>query len=178
MRPDEFATYRGREAEFESLGQTWRASRFDMDVMDDFAQWAQGRLPDPIQVAEKQVERLAAEEYRLRQEKCGDEDARKARLHHLQQQQERLTRMAMEKGTSYLAWDSPEMVAIRQSPRGAAQLMYLLLRTNHEGVTPQLALNILVGAKKDDLLRVMATIMGRPPKPAPAPAPVGPLGNA
>jgi len=178
MRADELATYRGREAEFESLGQTWRASRFDMNVMDDFALWAQKHLPDPIEVAERQVEKLAAEEYRLKQEKGGDEESRKARLHYLEQQQERLTRMAMEKGTSYLAWDSPEMEAVRRSPRGAAQLMYLLLKKHHEGMTPQQALNILVDANKEDLSRVMALIMGKPPKSAPPPVPTDPLGNA
>ncbi len=168
MRPDEHATYRGRETTFTVLGQTWRVSRAEVDRWDEFLEWAGTVLPDPLEEAEKQIEKLAGREYDLRQRKDVPDDAKARQLHFLQGQQDRLLRVAMDKACSYLALNSPEVNSLVRSPRGGAQLLYTLLREHQPGIDLDTCWHIMVNISADEFNRVLAVTTGKAPKqPAP-----------
>ncbi len=165
-KPQDQATFRGRETTFEALGRMWRVSRMDVDVMDDFCAWAGTVLPDPLDKAADQVERLASREYAVTNDKTLTEEERQRQLFFLRQHQDRLTRIAMERASSYLALNSPEVVSVRRHPRGGAQLLHLLLRKHQPDVTIDECLRIMLEIDAEEFIRVMSVAMGKAP-PAP-----------
>jgi len=181
-RPQDQATFRGREATFEALGRTWRASRFDVDVIDDFTAWAGTVLPDPLEKSAAQVERLCAREYAVTQDKTLSDDEKQRQLFFLRQHQDRLTRLALERASSYLALNSPEVVSLRKHPRGGAQLLHLLLVKHQPDVTLDECFRIMLEIDSDELCRVLAVTMGKapptPPQADPADNPLAPLKKA
>ena len=165
-------TFHGKQAELQALGQTWRLSRFEMDsVLDAFTDWARKQLPDPLEVARVQIEKMAREEIGLARNASGtpvEKQEREDRIAALKLQQERILESAMTRATSYLAWQGAEMKTIRESHRGAAQLLYLLLRKHHPEIGTDTALNILMDlgsseAGQRQLRQAIQITMGQAP---------------
>ncbi|MBY0523426.1 MAG: hypothetical protein K2R98_08500 [Gemmataceae bacterium] len=165
------ASYRGRETETQALGTTWRFARWTVNVLDDFTAWAKTQLPDPIDVAQAKVDELAAAEFDLLQRKDMPEPELKKRLFVNRQAQERLSKIAMEKACSYLAFTAPEFQSLLNSSRGSAQLLQLLLRKHHPNVTADEAFNIATAVEKKELERIFAVTAGKSPPSGNSPAP-------
>ncbi len=166
MQTAEATSYRGRETETRALGRTWKVGRWTLDVFDDYSAWAAEKLPDPIKVALREVESLSDEEFRVLNRREMKEEDRQRKLHFLRQQQDRLTRIAMEQATSYLSFTSKPFQSLMNSPRGGAHLLMLLLRQHHPDVTEDDAFYIVVEIGNEELQRIMSVTMGKTP-PAP-----------
>ena len=169
MRIEEQAPYRGRETSAKALGKTWKFSRWTIDVIDDLTHWARPQLPDPLAVAEVAVLRLQRQARDIcADEKLGEEE-RAFRLAANLEQQERVSRLAMDRAVSYLAFNSPEFQSLLNHPRGTAHLFYLLLKPNHPDMTDDLAHEIVKGLEGEDgaeaeAERIMVVTSGRVPK--------------
>jgi len=141
---------------FNALSRTWRVPPLDIEMMDQFCAWARRAAPNPLDVIEPQLVKLSAEEYA--ETKAASPDPGK--LHYLRTQQDRLVGEAMDRATAPVTWHSPEVVALRQTPQGGAQLLYLLLKRTHPEMTPQLAMDILAAASVDELTRAVGAAVG------------------
>lgn len=145
----------GKECEVQALGQTWRFGRWTLGVLDEWTDWARGQLPNPIDEAVKVIERMEL-----------DEQERKITNQRLlltrNKIKDELVNAAMRRASSYLAFNSPEVQSLMNSPRGAARLVKLLLKTNHPDVSEEQALD-LVMALGEDLQRIMLVTAGKSP---------------
>lgn len=163
MQPEELASYHGRETTTQALGRTWRFSRWSLTILDTWTEWAAEQLPDPLDVAMPKVEALANQEYDVLQRENMREEDRKRKLHFLRSQQERISRLAMEQATSYLAFNSQAVQSLMRHPRGGAQLLLLLLREHQPNVTLEDAFALANTISEEEKDRIMAVTQGKMP---------------
>lgn len=166
--PD-IAPHVGREATLTALGQTWTASRWDLQVWDDFLAWARTALPDPMDVAIAACERTAARERALSERLADTKDKAEAKrlqgqISDLQAIQTQTMKLGMDKGSSYLAVNSPEVRSLVSSARGSAHALWLLLRKHHPDVTEEVALEIIQQAEPEAINRLWTLVQGRAPE--------------
>lgn len=154
------ATFRGRETEAKALGQTWRFSRWTLNVLDEFLDWARTQLPDPLEVAEKAIFRLQREARRIRESKEYDDGEKQFLLSTNAQQQSLWADKAMDEATSYLGMGSPQFQSLLNSARGAARLAMLLLRKHHPDIDEETAFAI-ASEVGDDMQRIMSITAGK-----------------
>lgn len=157
------ASYRGRETEAKAFGQAWRFSRWDINVIDDMTAWGSGQLPDPIEAAEKAVLRLQRQARKIREDQSIPDDERAFLLAANDEQQERITRVAMEEATTYLAYNSPKFRSLLNHPRGVAHLFALLLKKHHPEVTDDFAFELVRTLGDEEVARVMNITAGKGP---------------
>ncbi len=155
------ASFRGRETTTEALGRTWKVSRWSLDRMDDFRDWAATQLPDPLEIAEKALLRHQRQAWQIGNDKSLPDEERAFLLAANQERQERLARLAMEQATGYLSFLSPQVRTLLFDPRGSARLFLTLLREHQPEVTEEQAYQIgeAVGSKEQE--RIMAVTMGK-----------------
>ncbi len=156
----EQATFRGREVEAKALGQTWRFSRWTLNILDEFLDWARTVLPDPLVVAETALLRLQRNARAIRENKNTDEEEKAFLLQCNHENQERWGRLAMDEATSYLGMGSEQFQSLLNSARGAARLGMLLLRKHHPDINEETAFAIAseIGG---DMQRIMAVTSGK-----------------
>lgn len=145
-------TLRGRDGEVIVNGKTWKTGRMTLNVIDAFLDWCRPLLPDPLTIATNDVLRL---ERAVRDVQASDApDADKAAVvATLRRQQEQVTELAFDRATAYLSWTAPEVQGVLRSPRGAARMLYLLLREHQPDVTEDDAWSVLtaLGEKQRDV---------------------------
>src|SRR3990167_8804169 len=103
-------TFRGRETSAKAPGVVWTFSRWELDRLDAWVDWARTMLPDPIAAAAAHIERMMEEEddrveaakTDLEKEKVKTWLARRARI------KDELTEAAIKKAGSYLDFASSE----------------------------------------------------------------------
>lgn len=147
-------SYVGRECAYEILGQTWRFSRWELHVLDSWIEWARTQLPDPIERCTKVIERMMVEEEKIT-------DA--AVLMRRNKIKDELVHAAMKQANCYLAFNSPEVQSLIQSPRGAAELLRLLLVKHHPDITRDQAFALVQAMPANMLQEIMETTAGRTP---------------
>jgi hypothetical protein len=156
------ASYRGRETETKALGKTWRVSRWTLNVLDEFNDWARTILPDPLAVAEKEVLRLQRGARTVREDRELDDEEKQFRLQGNLEQQERISRLAMDEATSYLSLQSKQFQSLINSARGAAHLLLLLLREHQPDITEDVAFGIASGGiSPAEMQRIMEVTAGK-----------------
>lgn len=163
------AAYRGRETETQALGKTWRLSRWTLNVLDEFNDWARTQLPDPLAVADKAVERLQLSARRIRQQAKLkptdkdhlDENEAAFLLQANAEQQERHSRNAMDEATSYLSLQSRQFQSLLNSARGVARLLFLLLRDHHPDIDEDTAFAVASCLDEEEVKRIMQVTSGR-----------------
>lgn len=155
--------FRGQEVEVQALGKKWKLARRSLDILDAFARWARTVLPDPLEQAEKAVERLQARAVAISEDKTLTDNVKRTLLVGNQQQQERITRQALEQSASYLAFESPQFQSLLRSPRGAAKMYQLLLIPNHPEVTEELALEIAMSLNPQEVANIEKRLDGSAP---------------
>jgi hypothetical protein len=161
------ADHIGKEQTVEALGKTWRVGRWTRNVWDDFTAWAKDNLPDPLQEVESSIERMMtlAAKAGTAEEK---DPAKKAELLRTAQmweaQADHLLRMALDKKTSYLSVNSPEMGSLINSVVGGAQLLHLLLKTHQPDSTVDDAYWIIQELGGERLQAIYQIASGKAPR--------------
>ncbi len=155
------ATFRGRETTTTGLGQEWRVSRFTLDRMDAFRDWAATVLPDPIAVAEVALLRHQREAWAVARNKDMPEDEQAFLLAANEERQERISKLAMELATSYLSFLSRPVQTLLRDPRGTAHYLLVMLREHHKDVTEETCYELgqVLGQREVD--RILLTTMGK-----------------
>lgn len=72
-----------------------------------------------------------------------------------------LTSMALNKASSYLQFQSPEMASLLNNIIGGAYLFFLLLRRNHPDMTEDLACEIYMELGEEEVSRIFQTTQGQ-----------------
>lgn len=164
------ATHLGREQTVTVGGKVYQLGRWDRSVWWDFLEWARSQLPDPLDGATKVIERLAEQQAAIEAQLANtklDKDERsrlskKANL--LAQLCDRTLSAALDKRSTYLSVNSPEVQSLVKSMEGACYLFMLLLRKGSmTDATEDDALDLLKGCDPDTLARIFQTAMGEPP---------------
>jgi hypothetical protein len=138
--------YIGRETTGDILGQRWTFSRATRAVDVDFAEFARGLLPDPVEVMTRNLEKLSLRDAEtLRQLQIADvKEVEKARTENraaiLMAPQyipfaDVMTRQVVQKMGTYQGFGSPEVNSVLASAEGMSYFLYLLLRRHHPEVT-------------------------------------------
>lgn len=177
MKPEDFASFRGRETETTLNGRTWKFSRWTLNVLDDFCNWAAKQLPDPLEVAEKAVLRLQRFIKATTDNPALDEVEKEFLVQSYREQIDRTSELAMSKASGFLAINSPEMQSLLNNPRGTAHLLLLLLKAHHPDATEEDAFRLAVEIPEAEMKRIMVTTMGKSP-PGPAAPTKNPLAPA
>ena len=179
------ALYIGREVEIQALGRTWKVSRWDRIIWDDFAIWARTKLPDPVAEMTKHIDKLALKDAVIMRELIRlDEEEKekhgnKAILmapRQVQQLADHMAERAQDKSCSYLSFNSPEMNSILNSVIGETHIFWLLLRKYHPDITEDDAYEVKLDIGQEELQRVLKIVAGATPrgvsaeKNAPVPA--------
>lgn len=186
----------GREIETTALGRTWRVSRWDRRVWVEFADWARTMLPDPIEALAKSIDKIALKDAEILREilrkdqeeqaryeaalalcKTPEDTARVPRPILLAgkyiQQSDVMGRRALDKASSYLSFNSPEMNSLIGSVVGSGHLMYLLLKKHHPDVDEDTAFDVSTqlshrltyvdssGEQSSELEHILAVVQGR-----------------
>lgn len=133
------ATHVGRETTVEALGRTWRVGRWSRSVWEEFLAWARPRIPDPLEIASRHLDRFPP---------------------HMQ---EMLVRHACDRAADYLGASSPQVQQCLTSLEGSVHLLYLLLRRNHPEVTEDMAMDIAVEAGAAEVKKAFDAAAGRQP---------------
>lgn len=141
-------SYVGQECEREILDQRWRFDRWELHILDEWTEWARSQLPDPIERAAAVIEKMMVTEENI------EDSATLARRNKIKDE---IMFAATKQANSYLAFNSPEVQSLIQSPRGAAQLICLLLKKYQPNVTADEAFR-LVQAMPDGMMREIMEI--------------------
>jgi len=136
------ANHLGRESELTALGRTWRISRWTRKIWNDWLDWAKTVLPDPVDTAQKRIEKWPA---------------------HLQAE---VARDALDRANMGLSIGSRPVSALMDSPEGACQLLYLLLKKHQPDVTEDDAMDILMEVGLEAVQKRFDRASGTPPVPA------------
>lgn len=195
MPSDNPVAHVGREVEIEALGRTWKVGRWDRKVWIDFADWARTMLPDPIEAMTKHIDKLSLkdadtmrelmkrdyeEEDRCRKrfaevaEKEGEAAAQKLpppirMAPQYVQLADVMAQRALDKASSYLSFNSPEMTSLLSSVPGETRIFWLLLKKHHPDVTEDDAFEIKMEIGQIKLADVMAAASGKAPTPKKSP---------
>jgi hypothetical protein len=130
------AAHVGRETTLDDgAGRRWRLSRLERRHWREFFAWADKVLPDPLDVAERQVERLARRALAVQQDQALDEPTRAALLAANDRQQRQITAQALDQSTSHLSLDSPQVRSLLGSVEGSTELLRLLLQEHQPGAS-------------------------------------------
>ncbi len=169
--PEDTASHHGREVTFPALGQSWTVARFDLDLLARWIDWARPQIPDPLEVAEAEVLRLAEKIEAARTDETMGEDRKHLRVRAWQEQIERISRLAMAEAAEYLSITSPEIQSLMNSPEGAGEIFRLLLEKHHPGITHEQAVKIVSDLGPSKTRQLMAQTQGKgPPKNPQRPA--------
>lgn len=76
---------------------------------------------------------------------------------------ETLTQKALDKASSYLGFQSPELSSLMKSVPGSSYLFFLLLKPNHPDMTEDLAYEILMAVGPSEVERIFTTVQGAAP---------------
>lgn len=180
----------GREVEANALGRAWRFARWDRGVWVAFADWAKGKLPDPIEAMAKSIDQVAAADMlALRRLLEADQKAKaryEADLAKCTGDQERaalprpvtvadkytsiadmLAQRALDKASSCVSFNSPEMQSLMTNPVGSGYIVWLLLRKHQPDVTEDTAFDVgMELAQRGELPEIFNTTQGKvPPRP-------------
>ena len=167
-----FVPYLGRETTTKALGYEWRFSRFNIEIADQYAEWAAKKLPDPIQLGLAAMRHLASREYELRQAEGIPDAVRQQEMYVLHKQQEQVGSEAMSAARSYLSFNDPAFQSLANSPVGSAKLIHLLLHKHHPEVSEEEAFILAQAIDRDEYQRILETVRGTsPPASGNAPAP-------
>lgn len=187
----DIADHVGREIKIDVLGQTWVVSRQSRKLRRLFVQEARKVLPDPVELAGKQVDRLAVKELDIgarmdamsrrtgqaseaeRIKLQADLERANSELVANRRAQDRWVKEGLDQGTGYLSFSSTAMQSFLFSDEGGALMLYLLLQAHHPNVTEDVAAEILDAMSLEDARRIFAETDGTPPpleKNGPAPA--------
>ncbi len=161
------ARFRGKETTTTALGQSWRVSRFSIDIWEPFLDWAATVLPDPIDVAAQKVNRLADEYERIKNDQTITEGRRQHLLLVNGTMQGAITKIAMDEAMSYLSPGSPRVQSLMRSPRGGAHLLQGLLVEHQPNVTLEECGWIIQEMDDAELERIIRVTSGK----------LGPAGN-
>ena len=173
-----FIPYLGRETTTKALGYEWTFSRFNIEIADQYAEWATKKLPDPIQLGMAAVKPLAEREWKLRHSDGVPEETRMQELFVLHKQQELFTTEAMDAARSYLSFNDPAFQSLANSPVGGAKLCYLLARKHHPELTEEEAFLLWQNIPQEEQTRILETTRGTsPPASGNAPAPAAALAS-
>lgn len=161
-------TFRGRETTAQALGTTWTFSRWELDKLDEWVDWARTKLPDPLAAATAQIERMMEEEDQRTQAAKTDLEKTKlqAWLARRAKIKDELVETAMQKATSHLDFGSAEIQSLLRSLRGLAQLAFLLLREHHPAITTEQAFGVVAELGQEEIQRILDTTMGMAPPAA------------
>lgn len=102
-----------RETTIEVGGNTYRLARFDREILENFLDWADTKLPNPIAAIAGQLKGLDAETKEL------------------------VVRAAVEKASSRRCITNPDVQSLMRSFDGAYHLFYLLLHKHQPDLTEQ-----------------------------------------
>lgn len=162
----------GRETTVQALGKEWKISRRTLGILDDFTDWAASRLPDPLEVAEKAILRLQDKQRKVAMDfeakKISSADAQHL-INAYQEQADRYAKIAMDKATAYLAFDSAEMQSLVHSARGSARMLMLLLKEHQPDVDEDTAFAISQELGREGQSKAEAVANGSPPPGPQAP---------
>lgn len=159
----------GRSVTVQSCDAPWTLSRWTLAVDDEFADWAKTKLRDPLELSGEYVKRLIAEERGLRKQLEADpkNEELQGKIADLEAMQTHYAKIGLEKACGYLSITSPEMAGLIASPRGAARMLWLLLRENHEGITEDDAKVIQENADPQELQEAFRVARGKVPPAQP-----------
>lgn len=134
----------GRESQVQALGQTWTVGRFDVDVWDALLEWAQGRIPNPLEDLKPILKEL---------------DPHAAIQLIREAQATRPTVLTLENELFQKAIDG--------TVEGKVYRFWLLLKKHHPEVTRQQAFEILqeIGESKEQEALRAANGKNRPQRP-------------
>ena len=129
------AEYVGRETVVEALGKKWTVGRLTRSALADQLAWARKDLPNPVDEAIKQAEKIYASSL---------PDAIK------DAQANQILAEAREAKRGHLSDESPDIQSRIQSFEGGVRLFWLILKTHHPDVTEDEAFAIAeeVGPEK------------------------------
>lgn len=128
-----------------AIGKKWTFARFTRRVWERFAKYGGGMIASPLKVALDAMEQATeVDAARMRKTLADDAaEAVKAKAENreavllagrLKSLSSYLADKALEKATSYLAAESPELQDLLNSHEGGAYLFWLLLEPTHPGV--------------------------------------------
>lgn len=162
------SAYHGRECQAHALGQTWTFSRWTIDILDDWTDWARHHLPDPIAKANAEIERMMEEEegWVAAARTDADKEKLRTRLKRRAKMKDELVTAAMKQATSYLDFTSAEVQSLLHSIRGTSHLCLLLMQRHHPDITEERAFEIVTALPEDEIGRIWDVTSGKAP-PAP-----------
>ena len=163
-------------------GKTWKLSRWDRSVWWKILEWARGKIPDPLAVAEPTVRALAEMQARALMKARGKDTLEEDKLRYAaeaeiyEQRGQNLLRFSLDKQLVCLDVNAPEIASLVDSMEGSTFAMQTLLAKYQPLVTEDEAFELAdaIGFGKP-LAPVFRTAMGQPvaPSPGETKAPVG-----
>lgn len=164
----------GRECKVSALNQEWTFSRWDRGVWVAFAEWAKSVLPDPVEAATRSIDKIVLRDAEIIRELRRRDDkemidataaGRKPILlaDNYRQMSDLLVEKALDKGASYLSFNSPELSSLMRSAIGTSYWMWLLLKTKHPELTVDDTYEIFValGQQAGEIDRIIKTTQGQ-----------------
>lgn len=132
----------GRESSLPALGKTWRVGRWTRAIWDGFVEWAKPRIKDPLEVAQKHLDRFPPGLQSI------------------------MVQHALELSSGHLALNGGPVQGLLATLDGSAYLLYLLLKQHHPEMTEDLAFEIAMDVDEKELKRVFDRSAGKVPPSA------------
>jgi hypothetical protein len=166
----------GRETTAKTLGETWHFSRWTRSVWARIAEEARKDLPDPIECMLKHIDKAALKDAeiirRLEQQdahvisqwqsnqKNGQAPQPPLMLPRFTPVADHLAKLALDKASLYLDFNSPELTSWLRSPVGASFAFAELLRPHHPDMDEDRAYEIVVALGREEVERIIKTTQG------------------
>ncbi len=165
------AAHVGKETEFESLGKTWRAQRFERGSCHDaFVEWARTKLPDPRVTARKEIEELALASLEISERQDLKPAQKQALLAANLRQQHHAAEYSLDMQNDWLAIESPQVRKMIGTDEGGVQIMRIMLTKHHPDIDEEMAAAIVEELGPVKLSEILERVSGTVPPKAPAPA--------
>lgn len=163
----------GKEQTIEALGRNWKLARLELNILDEWMEWAKEKLPDCLEAAHRHVERLVKRSLEIEEQYKGDEHKRlrEKLLKTIDEEQEYVVRQALNDDQAGLSLDAPRIKGLYGSIAGLTHLFYLLLKVHQPDVTTKEAGEIVAALGREEIMGELDKAGGvAPPNPPDPPA--------
>jgi hypothetical protein len=172
----------GMEEEIQALGKTWKLSRWDIEIWNQWLEWAKEKFPDPVATIRKELKAYTLEDQLLNRDlqrqvqkhQLEKDPAKKALLQaeidNLADQlaanktiEEMMMKEAIKEASNAISLASPKAFQLMGSGEGMSYMLMLLLKKYQPDVTLEDAMQIVAERGSNSINNSFDTAAGTPP---------------
>lgn len=137
--------------------------RFERRLVEEYVDWAKTQVPDALQIAIKQMDRLEVEADVIQKDASIPAPEKARKIQWITQKQEWLQREAIRLDQGGLTWGSQPVEALLRTEKGQLHFFKLILKKHHPDLTYEQIEAVLEPLTREDLDKIIEVVSGKVP---------------